>query len=103
MSQPTQNAPADLFVNDGKNGSFKPYEAFNYTDWLPDASLYSELPMVEKYMEVDGQQLTYQDFNVSALSVEQFKEHFMNLPQFFDGKGNLVPTVDAVKSYQYGS
>lgn len=92
-----------MYVKDGKTGVFKPYQPFNYPDWVPDVSLYDELPMIGTTMTVDGKELVYQDFNISALSLEQFKQHFMNLPQFLDANGNFVPSTDEVKAYQYVS
>ncbi|KAL2882530.1 hypothetical protein SGCOL_002271 [Colletotrichum sp. CLE4] len=80
--------------------TYKPEEAFDYNKWTPDSALYEGLPMMDKQVEVDGKTLTYQDFNISALTTEQFKEHYMSLPEYFDSEGKFVPTDDEVKAYQ---
>ncbi|WYZ35696.1 hypothetical protein EsH8_X_000343 [Colletotrichum jinshuiense] len=94
------NEATALFVKDGSNGTLKPYDAFDYPNWAPEASLYGELPMVEKHTVVDGKQLVYQDFNISALSADQFREHFMGQPKFYDSDGKFVPSAEEVKAYQ---
>ncbi|KAK1639683.1 hypothetical protein BDP81DRAFT_447323 [Colletotrichum phormii] len=80
--------------------TYKPEEAFDYNKWTPDSALYEGLPMMDKQVQVDGKTLTYQDFNISALTTEQFKEHYMSLPEYFDSEGRFVPTDDEAKAYQ---
>jgi hypothetical protein len=94
----TPAASSPMFIKDS-NGEFKPYA----NEWKPDPSLYDGLPMVEKTTEVDGKLLVYQDFNISALSVEHFKTHYMNTPDFHDKDGNFIPSDEEVKAYQYVS
>ncbi|KAF5017595.1 hypothetical protein F66182_10459 [Fusarium sp. NRRL 66182] len=88
-----------LFVKDGTKDGFKPYQAFNYPGWVPEPSFYEGLAMVEKTVEVDGQKLVYQDFNVSALGLEDFKAHFMGAEQFYDAKGKFMPSDEEAKAY----
>ncbi|KAL0931266.1 uncharacterized protein CTRU02_214001 [Colletotrichum truncatum] len=104
-SEATQEASTPLFLKviNGSNESFEPYNPFDYQQWAPDGSLYADVPMLEKQMTVDGQQVTYQDFNISALSLEQFKEHFMGLPQFVDADGKFVPSDEEVKAYRHSA
>ncbi|TDZ40501.1 hypothetical protein CTRI78_v010284 [Colletotrichum trifolii] len=94
--------PSPLFTKErqGNITTFKPYDVFDYNQWTPESTIYDGLNMVEKKITVDGKQLTYQDFNISALTLEQFKFHYMNLPEYFDAKGNFIPTQAEVKAYQ---
>ncbi|KZL88270.1 hypothetical protein CI238_01229 [Colletotrichum incanum] len=98
----TENAITPLFIKSlNDNGTtFEPYDAFDYQTWTPDNSLYEDVPLLEYRVTVDGKQLIYQDFNISALNLEQFKEHYMGLPQFFDADGNFIPSVEEVQAYQ---
>ncbi|KAF4974014.1 hypothetical protein FZEAL_9034 [Fusarium zealandicum] len=100
-SRSTDNNAEKLFVKDGKDGSFKPYKSFDYKSWVPNTDLYNGIPMVEKTVMVKGEKLVYQDFNISALGEEDFKNHYMNLPEFHDAKGKFIPTNDQVKAYQF--
>ncbi|KAI8237580.1 hypothetical protein K4K57_003051 [Colletotrichum sp. SAR 10_99] len=97
-----QDTRTPLFTKEveGNLTTYKPYDAFDYDHWTPEATLYDGVPMLEKQVTVDGKQLTYQDFNVSALTTEQFKTHYMNLPEYFDSKGNFIPTDAEVKAFQ---
>ncbi|CVK98898.1 uncharacterized protein FMAN_08381 [Fusarium mangiferae] len=88
-----------LFVKDGNE--FKPYDPFDFKDWAPEPSFYKGLHMIEKTIEVDGQKLTYQDFNMSSLSLEDFKTHVMNTEDFLDASGKFLPSNEEVKAYQY--
>ncbi|KAK2757444.1 hypothetical protein CKAH01_05701 [Colletotrichum kahawae] len=99
----SQDTATPLFTKEveGNLTTYKPYDVFDYNHWTPESTLYDGLPMLEKQVTVDGKQLTYQDFNVSALTTEQFKTHYMNLPEYFDAKGNFIPTDAEVKTFQY--
>ncbi|KAF5574196.1 hypothetical protein FPCIR_13693 [Fusarium pseudocircinatum] len=93
------NTTTPLFVKDG-NG-FKPYDAFDFEAWAPEPSFYKGLHMIETTIEVDGQKLTYQDFNMSSLSLEDFKTHVMNTENFQDASGKFLPTDAEVKAYHW--
>lgn len=99
QESPSSNTTTPLFVKDG-NG-FKPYDPFAFKDWAPEPSFYNGLHMIETTIEVDGQKLTYQDFNMSSLSLEDFKTHAMNTKDFRDASGKFLPSDEEVKAYQY--
>ncbi|OHE90832.1 hypothetical protein CORC01_13876 [Colletotrichum orchidophilum] len=95
------NAASSLLERDLESSlpAYKPEEFSDYHKWTPDSTLYEGLPLLEKQVTVDGKQLTYQDFNISALTTEQFKQHYMSIPQFFDSEGKFIPSGDEVESY----
>ena len=92
-----------LFVkmpgSDGQD-SFVPYQRFNFSQWKPDGTLYEGVPMVEKQIVVNGETLTYQDFNISALTLEQFKTYIMSTPDFRDSHGNVVFSDESAQKYR---
>jgi hypothetical protein len=92
-----------LFVktpgSDGQD-SFAPYQRFNFSQWKPDRTLYEGVPMAEKQIVVNGKTLTYQDFNISALTLEQFKTYIMSTPDFRDSHGNIVFSDEAAQKYR---
>ncbi|KAF4989618.1 hypothetical protein FDECE_14654 [Fusarium decemcellulare] len=94
------NTTIPMFIKDSSSGKFMPYDAFDYPKWVPQPSLYDGLPMVEKTIEVDGQTLVYQDFNISALGVGEFKAHYMNASEFYDANGKFIPSNGEVEAYQ---
>src|SRR4051794_30441443 len=82
-----------LFVKAlGQNNTplFEPYDRFNYSHWKPDSSLYGDVLMVEKQTTVNGETITYQDFNISALTLEQFKQYIMSTPDFVNPDGSFI-------------
>ncbi|GAO17586.1 hypothetical protein UVI_02050700 [Ustilaginoidea virens] len=64
--------------------AFQEYDASDYSAWEPDPSIYDGVPMVVKKTVVDGKNLTYQDFDVEKLSLDQFKKHLMGADVFYD-------------------
>jgi hypothetical protein len=80
--------------------SFEPYQRFNFSQWKPDSTLYEGVLMVEKQTVVNGETLTYQDFNVSALTFEQFKMYIMSTPEFRDSDGNIAFSDKAAQEYR---
>ncbi|KAF5227619.1 hypothetical protein FANTH_14723 [Fusarium anthophilum] len=91
------NTTTPLYVKDG-NG-FKPYDAFDFKHWIPEPSFYNGLHMIETTIEVEGQKLTYQDFNMSSLSLEEFKTYVMNTESFQDASGKFLPTDAEAQAY----
>lgn len=95
--------PETLFVgtlHENNQTALEPYNPLDHSLWKPDSSLYNGVPMVEKHIIVDGKNLTYQDFDIPALTLEQFKEHIMSTPQFFDSRGNFLYSSQDVQKYR---
>lgn len=93
-----------LFVkSQGPGGvdTFEPYQRFNLTQWKPDNTFYEGVPMVEKQTVVNGETLIYQDFNISALTLEQFKMYIMSTPDFRDSHGNILVSDEDSQKYRY--
>ncbi|KZL82823.1 hypothetical protein CI238_11922, partial [Colletotrichum incanum] len=100
LATESQNVAAPLFVKDSDGITFEPYDPLDYMKWIPDSSLNESLPMVQKHVTVDGNLLTYQDFNISALHLEQFKKHFMSTANFVDANGKLLVSDEEAQAYQ---
>lgn len=95
-------APPPLFVKTAggdNNTAFERYERFNYAHWKPDDSLYEGVPMVEKQVIVNGETVTYQDFDLTALTLDQFKQYFISTPEFLNGNGELSHSDEEAQKY----
>ncbi|KAL0942933.1 uncharacterized protein CTRU02_200819 [Colletotrichum truncatum] len=101
-SEASPGSETQLFVKNGNgnDASYEPWKAFDYESWTPDNSLYKDVPMVEKHTVIDGKDFVYQDFDISALSLDQFKEHVMATSDFRDDQGNLVSSDQGAQAYQ---
>ncbi|KAJ6045630.1 uncharacterized protein N7446_012494 [Penicillium canescens] len=79
---------------------FTPYKSLDYGRWQPDSTVYDGVPMVEKHAVVDGKNLTYQDFDIPALTTEQIRKYLMSTPEFFNSHGKLSYTLEDVEKYR---
>ncbi|EAU33988.1 predicted protein [Aspergillus terreus NIH2624] len=96
-------ATEPLFVKmQGPDGLdiFEPYQRDNLTQWKPDSTFYEGVPMVEKQTVINGETLIYQDFNISALTLEQFKKYIMSTPDFFDSHGSIIFSDEDAQAYR---
>jgi len=95
--------PPSLFLktlSEANETVFTPYKSLDYGQWKPDSTVYDGVPMVEKHAVVDGKNLTYQDFDIRALTTEQVKKYLKPTPEFFNSKGKPSYTLEDVEKYR---
>ncbi|KAJ6046973.1 uncharacterized protein N7446_011807 [Penicillium canescens] len=101
--QSAETAPS-LFLkslSESNETVFTPYKSLDYGRWRPDSTVYDGVPMVEKHAVVDGKNLTYQDFDIRALTTEQVKKYLMSTPEFFNSQGKPSYTLEDVEKYRH--
>ncbi|KAJ6038897.1 uncharacterized protein N7446_014177 [Penicillium canescens] len=104
VHQQSAETPPSLFLkslSESNETVFTPYKSLDYGRWKPDSTVYDGVSMVEKHAAVDGKSLTYQDFDIPALTTEQIRKYLMSTPEFFNSHGKLSYTLEDVEKYRH--